>query len=254
MEHTTFAKKTVVLAALGALSLMAATVRAENETDTPSTPDTEVINVTVGGANKQDVASKIEGDVKWDQAWFDDVNTGDRTFGGVTVVKGDNADTITVTDKGSLTINLPTSESDDKFVTFQGTGLTVGKGGVFRNSSYVKFSEGGSLTVTDADFTNGEKGVIELCILSSLRKRDMYGYELSEYISDKIDISDGTVYPILRKLKSDGLVKTYLSEESGGPPRKYYSLTQTGAETFSRDAEEWLSFTETVNKMLKGEE
>lgn len=161
MEHTTFAKKTVVLAALGALSLMAATVRAENETDTPSTPDTEVINVTVGGANKQDVASKIEGDVKWDQAWFDDVNTGDRTFGGVTVVKGDNADTITVTDKGSLTINLPTSESDDKFVTFQGTGLTVGKGGVFSNSSYVKFDKG-SLTVTDADFTNGEKGVIEL--------------------------------------------------------------------------------------------
>ena len=99
-----------------------------------------------------------------------------------------------------------------------------------------------------------KKGVIELCILSSLRKRDMYGYELSEDISDKIDISDGTVYPILRKLKSDGLVKTYLSEESGGPPRKYYSLTQTGAETFSRDAKEWLSFTETVNKMLKGEE
>ena len=47
MEHTTFAKKTVVLAALGALSLMAATVRAD-ETDTPSTPDAKSITVTIG--------------------------------------------------------------------------------------------------------------------------------------------------------------------------------------------------------------
>ena len=162
MEHTTFAKKTVVLAALGALSLMAATVRAEDETDTPSTPKTEIINVTVGGADKQDVASKIEGDVKWEQAWFDlHKKEEDKTFGGVTVVKGDNADTITVTDKGSLTINLPTSESDGKFVTFKDTGLKVEKGGVFSNSSYLKFSGSGSLTVVGADFSNGKDGVIE---------------------------------------------------------------------------------------------
>ena len=57
-----------------------------------------------------------------------------------------------------------------------------------------------------------KKGVIELCILAILSKKDMYGYELSEYISNQIDISDGTVYPILRKLKADGLVKTYLSK------------------------------------------
>jgi len=98
-----------------------------------------------------------------------------------------------------------------------------------------------------------KKGVIELCILSVLSKRDMYGYELSEYISKQIDISDGTVYPILRKLKADGLVKTYLSEDSGGPPRKYYALTQTGMDNFKRDAEEWLSFTRTVNNMIKGD-
>lgn len=97
-----------------------------------------------------------------------------------------------------------------------------------------------------------KKGVIELCILSVLSKKDMYGYELSEYISKKIDISDGTVYPILRKLKADGLVKTYLSEESGGPPRKYYSITQTGLDNFRHDSAEWISFTQTVNNMIKG--
>ncbi len=98
-----------------------------------------------------------------------------------------------------------------------------------------------------------KKGVIELCILAILSKKDMYGYELSEYISNQIDISDGTVYPILRKLKADGLVKTYLSEDSGGPPRKYYSLTQLGKEEFENDSAEWLSFTAIVNKIIQGE-
>lgn len=99
-----------------------------------------------------------------------------------------------------------------------------------------------------------KKGVIELCILSVLCKKDVYGYELSEYISQKIDISDGTVYPILRKLKADGLVKTFLSEESGGPPRKYYSITKSGLEQYKKDSAEWLEFAQTVTKMLKGDE
>lgn len=98
-----------------------------------------------------------------------------------------------------------------------------------------------------------KKGVIELCILAMLSKRDMYGYELSEYISNKVDISDGTVYPILRKLKSDGFVRTYLSEESGGPPRKYYSITQTGLKQFENDSAEWLNFADIVKKIIQGD-
>ena len=98
-----------------------------------------------------------------------------------------------------------------------------------------------------------KKGVLELCVLSMLSRRDRYGYDVSEMLSRHIDISDGTVYPILRKLKSDGLVTTYLVEESGGPPRKYYSLTQLGKEEYEKSRDEWLGFAETIAKLLKGE-
>ncbi len=102
--------------------------------------------------------------------------------------------------------------------------------------------------------TQYKKGVLELCVLSLLQKGDRYGYEISERLSETIDIADGTVYPILRKLKSDGLVTTYLQEESGGPPRKYYSLTQEGLETYKNDRAEYLDFARAVREFLEDEE
>ena len=99
-----------------------------------------------------------------------------------------------------------------------------------------------------------KKGVLELCVLSLLKKRNCYGYEISEYLSEHIDIADGTVYPILRKLKADGLLTTYLQEESGGPPRKYYALTKIGRETYQTDRAEYLKFAQTVQTLLKEEE
>ena len=96
-----------------------------------------------------------------------------------------------------------------------------------------------------------KKGVLELCVLSLLKKHDRYGYEISEYLSAHIDISDGTVYPILRKLKDDGLLTTYLQEESGGPPRKYYSLTKLGRETYEKDRAEYMGFAHVVATLLE---
>ncbi len=98
-----------------------------------------------------------------------------------------------------------------------------------------------------------KKGVIELCVLALLYKQDRYGYDISEYLSGRIGIADGTVYPILRNLKSEGYVTTYLSEESGGPPRKYYSLTKTGKEAYLKQKEEWLAFAKSVESLLEGE-
>ena len=100
--------------------------------------------------------------------------------------------------------------------------------------------------------TQYKKGVLELCVLSLLEKRDCYGYEISESLSNHIDIADGTVYPILRKLKSDGLLTTYLQEESGGPPRKYYSLTDLGKKTYINDRAEYLRFARAIEALLEG--
>ena len=96
-----------------------------------------------------------------------------------------------------------------------------------------------------------KKGVLELCVLSLLKKRDCYGYEIAEYLSKHIDIADGTVYPILRKLKSDGVLTTYLQEESGGPPRKYYSLTDLGKQTFQNERAEYLDFAKSIRALLE---
>jgi PadR family transcriptional regulator PadR len=96
--------------------------------------------------------------------------------------------------------------------------------------------------------------VLDLLVLSMLMKKDRYGYDISDSLSRRIEIADGTVYPLLRKLKSDGYVTTYLSEESGGPPRKYYSITESGRELYRRERGEWLGFIEAVEKLLSPEE
>ncbi len=101
--------------------------------------------------------------------------------------------------------------------------------------------------------TQYKKGVLELCVLALLRQRDCYGYEISEILSRRVDIADGTVYPILRKLKADGLLTTYLQEESGGPPRKYYKLTELGRETYQKDRAEYLKFAQSVRNLLEDE-
>lgn len=97
-----------------------------------------------------------------------------------------------------------------------------------------------------------KKGILELCVLVLLDKKDCYGYELVEEISKNIEISDGTIYPLLRRLSKDGYFTTYLQESSEGPPRKYYKLTELGRETKNELLAEWLDFTKGVNNIIKG--
>ena len=99
-----------------------------------------------------------------------------------------------------------------------------------------------------------KKGVLELCVLALLAQKDRYGYELVNEISKNIAISEGTIYPLLKRLKDDGFFTTYLQESQEGPPRKYYQLTELGRETKENLSNEWFSFVEGVNIIIRGNE
>ncbi len=96
-----------------------------------------------------------------------------------------------------------------------------------------------------------KKGVLELCVLKLLEKRDWYGYELVSEISKTIVIAEGTIYPLLRRVKEDGYVTTYLKESTEGPPRKYYNLTSKGKDVCKKLEREWVDFAIRVNKFIK---
>lgn len=100
--------------------------------------------------------------------------------------------------------------------------------------------------------TQLKKGILELCVLAILDRKDCYGYELVDEISKNIEISEGTIYPLLRRLNKEGYFTTYLQESSEGPPRKYYKLTELGREMKHKLVDEWLEFVEGVNSILKG--
>ena len=95
-----------------------------------------------------------------------------------------------------------------------------------------------------------KKGVLELCVLVVLCRKDYYGYELVQTISKNINISDGTVYPLLRRLTRENYFTTYLQESGEGPPRKYYQITPTGREYKKVLLSEWNRFTEGVNNLI----
>lgn len=96
-----------------------------------------------------------------------------------------------------------------------------------------------------------KKGVLELCVLALLHKQDRYGYELVQKISDQIAISEGSVYPLLRRLTKEGYFSTYLKESTEGPSRKYYKLTESGRNYLQKLLNEWEKFTEGVNQLIK---
>ncbi|MDN7241957.1 PadR family transcriptional regulator [Planococcus sp. N028] len=96
-----------------------------------------------------------------------------------------------------------------------------------------------------------KKGVLNLCVLVLLEKKDRYGYELVQKISDQISISEGSVYPLLRRLTKEGYFTTYLQESTEGPPRKYYRLTEAGRIYLHEQLAEWKSFTAGVNQLIE---
>lgn len=96
-----------------------------------------------------------------------------------------------------------------------------------------------------------KKGVLELIVLESVRCHDMYGYELVEEVSKVIDVNEGTIYPLLKRLTNEHYFETYLKESTEGPPRKYYHITAPGILHRNELEEEWNEFSSQVGKFLK---
>ena len=96
-----------------------------------------------------------------------------------------------------------------------------------------------------------KKGVLELVILLCVSRKDMYGYELVTEVSAVIDVTEGTIYPLLKRLTKDGYFQTYLKESTEGPPRKYYHITNEGKEYTDSQRLEWRAFHDKVNNFIK---
>lgn len=96
-----------------------------------------------------------------------------------------------------------------------------------------------------------KKGLLDLCVLGLLRYQDYYGYNLIGKIAEFIDITEGTVYPILKRLRDNDLVSTYLEKSTDGAPRKYYKITEKGLAEYEALYKEWREFRASIDNMLK---
>lgn len=98
------------------------------------------------------------------------------------------------------------------------------------------------------------KGIIEMSILLLLRHQSLHGYRIVQHLKDmgQLISGEGTVYPILRRLESDGfLVANWVHGEKGNP-RKYYSITPKGIEFLSDALTEWEDLVASINKLKEG--
>lgn len=95
-----------------------------------------------------------------------------------------------------------------------------------------------------------KKGVLEMIVLVSVGKRDMYGYELVEEVSKVIDVKEGTIYPLLKRMTNENYFETYLKESTEGPPRKYYHITAVGVLQKERLVKDWQEFQSKVSTFL----
>jgi PadR family transcriptional regulator, regulatory protein PadR len=96
------------------------------------------------------------------------------------------------------------------------------------------------------------KGVLEFCILSLLSGKEAYASELIQTLKDsKLLVVEGTIYPLLTRLKNDGLLTYRWEESTSGPPRKYYTVTDPGEKFLSELRSTWDELVRAVEKTTR---
>ena len=96
-----------------------------------------------------------------------------------------------------------------------------------------------------------KRGMLEACVLAVLLRGDSYGYQIVKELSAYIEISESTLYPILKKLEKSGYLTTY-SQLHQGRKRKYYSITALGKQQIQQLHEEWVSYRDTIEGIIEG--
>lgn len=96
------------------------------------------------------------------------------------------------------------------------------------------------------------KGILEFCILSLINEREMYVSDLIDELKNgKLDVVEGTLYPLLTRLKNGEFLSYRWEESTGGPPRKYYQLTEKGKLFLAELFNTWNELTDSVNQITK---
>ncbi len=96
------------------------------------------------------------------------------------------------------------------------------------------------------------RGVLDLCLLAVLNDEPAYGYEMTKRLRARglSTVGEGSIYPLLGRLERDGLVDTYRAASNGGPPRKYYRLTDDGRRALAAGTTEWRAARDAVDGVL----
>lgn len=96
------------------------------------------------------------------------------------------------------------------------------------------------------------KGILEFCILKILSTKDKYSFEIIETLKkSKLLVVEGTLYPLLTRLKNGGLLEYRWEESSSGPPRKYYSITEDGKQFLKELHSSWSDLNKAVTLIIK---
>ena len=91
--------------------------------------------------------------------------------------------------------------------------------------------------------------LLDACVLGVVAGEDVYGYTLTQRVMDVVDISESTLYPVLRRLQKSGLLTTY-DRPYQGRNRRYYSITTAGSEQLSFFRSEWETYKDKVNMLI----
>lgn len=95
------------------------------------------------------------------------------------------------------------------------------------------------------------KGVLELCILNMLSAKDAYANQIIEELKQaELIVVEGTLYPLLTRLKNGGLLSYRWEESTSGPPRKYYALTELGKAALQELRQTWENLQDAVNQSI----